>query len=121
MVHGGNRFHEPVRIDPGILATLDALTPLALLHQPHCLSLVRAILSLRPDLLYHRSGLLGVSGNSGDMSELLASTAPAAGQAIELFVFRIVRELAATRRARPRHPPTWWCRTGSTGSTLPPT
>ena len=47
------------------------------------------------DLLYHRSGLLGVSGLSGDMTELLASTAPAAREAIELFVFRVARDVAA--------------------------
>lgn len=44
------------------------------------------------DLLYKRSGLLGVSGISDDMRELLASTAPEAREAIELFVYRIVRE-----------------------------
>ena len=44
------------------------------------------------DLLYKRSGLLGVSGISDDMRELLASGAPEAREAIELFVYRIVRE-----------------------------
>ena len=46
-------------------------------------------------LLYNESGLLGVSGFSGDMRVLLASPAPAAREAIELFVFRIARETAA--------------------------
>ncbi|MFN0318494.1 MAG: acetate/propionate family kinase [Burkholderiales bacterium] len=40
------------------------------------------------DLLYHRSGLLGVSGLSGDMRVLLASQEVAARTAIELFVYR---------------------------------
>jgi len=48
------------------------------------------------DLLYHRSGLLGVSGLSADTRELLASPEPAAREALELFAFRIAREVAAT-------------------------
>jgi acetate kinase len=47
------------------------------------------------DLLYHRSGLLGVSGLSNDMRKLLASNAREAGEAIELFVYRINRELGS--------------------------
>jgi acetate kinase len=47
------------------------------------------------DLLYHRSGLLGVSGVSNDMRKLLASNAREAAEAIELFVYRINRELGS--------------------------
>jgi acetate kinase len=47
------------------------------------------------DLLYHRSGLLGVSGISNDMRNLLASNAREAAEAIELFVYRINRELGS--------------------------
>jgi acetate kinase len=46
-------------------------------------------------LLYAESGLLGMSGLSSDMRTLLASDAPAAQHAIELFTYRIARELAA--------------------------
>ncbi len=46
-------------------------------------------------LLYHECGLLGVSGISNDMRDLLASADPRAAQAIELFVWRIGRELGA--------------------------
>lgn len=49
------------------------------------------------DLLYHRSGLLGVSDISGDCRELLASDAAEAHQAIELFTTRIAGEI--TRQA----------------------
>jgi acetate kinase len=42
-----------------------------------------------------RSGLLGVSRISSDMRALLASTDPRARDAIDLFVFRIVREIGA--------------------------
>ena len=47
------------------------------------------------DLLYHRSGLLGVSGVSNDMRTLLASPDPRAAEAVDLFVFRIARETGA--------------------------
>jgi acetate kinase len=47
------------------------------------------------DLLYRRSGLLGVSGISSDMRTLLASNTPEAAEAIELFVYRINRELGS--------------------------
>jgi acetate kinase len=47
------------------------------------------------DLLYHESGLLGVSGLSADMRELLGSDDPRAAEAIHLFVYRIARELGS--------------------------
>jgi acetate kinase len=47
------------------------------------------------DLVYKRSGLLGVSGVSSDMRVLLASREPRAALAIDLFVYRIGRELGA--------------------------
>ena len=46
-------------------------------------------------LLYQQSGLLGVSGISSDMRTLLASDDPRARLAIDLFVYRIARELGA--------------------------
>ena len=51
------------------------------------------------NLLYHDSGLLGVSGVSGDMRVLLASNEPHARQAIDLFVYRIGRELGSLAAA----------------------
>jgi acetate kinase len=47
------------------------------------------------DLLYRRSGLLGVSGISGDVRVLLASRDPNARDAIELFTYRIALEAGA--------------------------
>ena len=219
VVHGGRAFQAPVVIDPAVLARIEALTPLAPLHQPHSVAPVRAIMAARPGLaqvacfdtafhatmpavatrfalpfgyeqegvrrygfhglsyefiaqrlrrdlpqlaegrvvvahlgngaslcalrggrsqdttmgftaldglmmgtrcgdidpgvllfllqekglspkalehlLYSESGLLGVSGLSSDMQALLASPAPRARDAAELFVFRIARETAA--------------------------
>lgn len=51
------------------------------------------------DLLYKSSGLLGVSGISDDMRTLLTSEEPAAKKAIDLFVYRIGRELGSLAAA----------------------
>ena len=68
-------------LDPGVVLYL--------------LSEQRMTLSSVTDLLYHRSGLLGVSGESGEMRALLASDSPYAAEAIDLFVYRIRRELGS--------------------------
>ncbi|MCP1833068.1 acetate kinase [Bradyrhizobium sp. USDA 4532] len=219
VVHGGREFSRPVEVNRTVLAVLDALTPLAPLHQPRCLTPIRAISAIRPELmqvacfdtsfhhdlappvnrfaiprhleragirrygfhglsfeyvagrladispefsakrtvvahlgngaslcamrngrsidttmgltpldglvmgtrcgtidpgvllylqqqngmsvddleqlLYHQSGLLGVSGISSDMRVLLASQEPAAKEAVDLFTFRIAQQVAA--------------------------
>ncbi|WP_214475591.1 acetate/propionate family kinase [Mesorhizobium sp. dw_380] len=46
-------------------------------------------------MLYEQSGLLGISGISGDMRTLEASNDPRAREAMELFAFRAAREAAA--------------------------
>jgi acetate kinase len=68
-------------LDPGVVLYL--------------LSEQRMDLSTVTDLLYYRSGLLGVSGESSEMQELLASDCPGAAEAIDLFVYRIRRELGS--------------------------
>jgi acetate kinase len=50
-------------------------------------------------LLHQQSGLLGVSGISSDMRTLLASQDPRAAEAIDLFVYRIGRELGSLTAA----------------------
>ncbi len=223
VVHGGVDYAAPVRVDPAVLARLEALCPLAPLHQPHNLAGIRAVAAFQPELpqvacfdtafhrahpeladwfalprrfydegirrygfhglsyeyiartlpsvapeiadgrvvvahlgsgasmcalragrsidstmgftaldglpmgtrcgaldpgvllhlnraygmdadaiermLYHDCGLKGVSGISNDMRDLLASDDPHAAQAIELFVYRICRELGALAAA----------------------
>jgi len=72
---------RPGEIDPGVLFYL---------QEQHGMD-VNALQAL----LYHDSGLKGVSGISGDMRTLLASSEPRAEAAIALFVFRLVREIGA--------------------------
>jgi acetate kinase len=51
------------------------------------------------DLLYRKSGLLGVSGISSDMRTLRQSSEPEAAEAVALFVYRIVREIGSMAAA----------------------
>jgi acetate kinase len=67
-------------IDPGVLLYLQQ-QGMPLNHLQH--------------MLYQESGLFGVSGLSADMRVLLASHDPRAVEAIELFTFRVAREVAA--------------------------
>lgn len=67
-------------IDPGVLLYL----------QQHEKMSVEAV----QHLLYHESGLLGVSGISSDMRALLASSEAAAREAVDLFTFRAAQDIA---------------------------
>ncbi|MBS3934692.1 MAG: acetate/propionate family kinase, partial [Sulfuritalea sp.] len=72
-------------LDPGVLLYLmdyDGMDAQALTH-----------------LLYKESGLLGVSGISSDMRVLLASDQPEAKEAVDLFCYRIVREIGSLAAA----------------------
>lgn len=51
------------------------------------------------ELLNHRSGLLGVSGVSGDVKELMASAEPRAALALALLVYRVGREIGSLAAA----------------------
>ena len=50
VVHGGRDFTGPVLIDDAVLAKLEALTPLAPLHQPGSLAPIKALMATRPGL-----------------------------------------------------------------------
>ncbi|NUR11125.1 MAG: acetate/propionate family kinase, partial [Bradyrhizobium sp.] len=67
-------------IDPGVLLYLQQHEKMSLEDVEH--------------LLYHESGLFGVSGISADMRTLLASGEAAARQAVDLFTFRAAQQVA---------------------------
>lgn len=50
VVHGGTRFTGPVILDEGVIADLEALTPLAPLHQPAALGAMAAVARELPRL-----------------------------------------------------------------------
>ncbi|KON81344.1 acetate/propionate family kinase [Azoarcus sp. PA01] len=72
-------------LDPGVL--------LYLMEQQHLDA--KAL----TNLLYKESGLLGVSGISQDMRTLLASPAREAKEAVDLFCYRIAREIGSLAAA----------------------
>ena len=76
---------RPGSLDPGVIPYL----------MDNCGFDARAI----EKLLYDESGLLGVSGFSSDMRALLASDDPRAKLAIELFCYRVQRELGSLTAA----------------------
>jgi len=51
------------------------------------------------DLLYRRSGMLGLSGISSDFRELLASDNPCARFAVEVFCYRVAGHIASLAAA----------------------
>jgi len=50
VVHGGLRYSRPARVTAELLAELEALVPLAPLHEPHNLAPIRMALTLNPEL-----------------------------------------------------------------------
>ncbi|MBL8791957.1 MAG: acetate/propionate family kinase [Rhizobiales bacterium] len=68
-------------IDPGVLVALMRDEKLSL--------------DQLEDLLYRKSGLLGLSGISGDMRELLASPKPDAAEAVEYYCYHAARHAAS--------------------------
>jgi acetate kinase len=72
---------RPGAIDPGVILYL---------FQTLCLSAKDV-----ETMLYKKSGLLGISGISNDMRDLLNSRDPAAVLAVDYFVYRAAREIGA--------------------------
>lgn len=70
---------RPGWLDPGVLL--------------HFLGPLEKSMKEVEDMLYHRSGLLGVSGLSGDTRELIEDDGDEAREAINLFTLRIAGEL----------------------------
>jgi len=50
VVHGGLRYSRPARVTPELLAELEALVPLAPLHEPYNLAPIRLAMTLSPEL-----------------------------------------------------------------------
>jgi acetate kinase len=50
VVHGGLHHSRPARVTPELLAELEALVPLAPLHEPHNLAPIKMAMSLNPEL-----------------------------------------------------------------------
>src|SRR5262249_4956091 len=72
---------RPGAIDPGVVLYL--------------FQTLRLSASEVENILYEKSGLLGISGISNDMRALLTSAEPSATLAVEYFVYRVAKEVGA--------------------------
>ncbi|QGZ62817.1 acetate/propionate family kinase [Paraburkholderia acidisoli] len=72
VVHGGAQYREAVLIDDQVIADLDALTPLAPLHQPHNLSAIRAVREAAPELPQVACFDTAFHASNGIMAQLFA-------------------------------------------------
>lgn len=73
-----------------------ALDPGAILYMMQAMEMDAGAIE---SLLYKESGLLGVSGISNDMRDLLASEDPNAKEAVALFVYHIAKQLGSLAAA----------------------
>jgi acetate kinase len=76
---------RPGQIDPGVLL--------------HLLQEEGKTVAELSDLLWKRSGLLGLSGIGPDMRDLLASDSDSARQAVDVFVYRLTTSIGAMAAA----------------------
>jgi len=65
----------------------------------HLLKHKRMSVEALEDLLYRRSGMLGLSGVSADFRDLLASDDPRAGFAVEVFCYQAARHIGSLAAA----------------------
>lgn len=72
---------RPGSLDPGVVL--------------HLLQAAGLTASQLEDVLYRKSGLLGISGVSNDMRDLLASPDPRARLAVDYFVYRVIQGIGA--------------------------
>ena len=72
-------------LDPGVLL--------------YCIQTLGMDATALEKMLYHDSGLLGVSGISNDMRDLITSDDPRAAEAVDLFVYHIAKQTGALSAA----------------------
>ena len=113
VVHGGVDYAAPVRIDPAVLARLEALCPLAPLHQPHNLAGIRAVAAVQPDLPAGRVLRHRVPPRPPRARRLVRPAPPVLRRRrpplrLPRPVLRVHRERAARGRAGDRRRGAWW-------------
>ncbi|MBY4629609.1 acetate/propionate family kinase [Rhizobium croatiense] len=72
VVHGGDRFTKAIALDAASIGAIDALTPLAPLHQPQALRFVRALAHLKPHLVQTASFDTAFHATQDDLVRRLA-------------------------------------------------
>jgi acetate kinase len=87
VVHGGSRYSEAVLINDEVIEELDALTPLAPLHQPHNLAAIRAVREAAPELPQVACFDTAFHGTNGIMAQLFALPYSYYGEGIRRYGF----------------------------------
>ena len=102
VVHGGERYAQPIQVDDTVLGHLESFIPLAPLHEPHNVAGIRALQALLPDVpqiacfdtAFHRS--------QPDVAQLFALPRALTAEGIKRYGFHgLSYEFIA--RALPEH------------------
>lgn len=100
VVHGGVDFAEPVRVTDAVLDKLDALCPLAPLHQPHNLAAIRAVKAARPRLVQVACFDTGFHQTQPPVATRLALPRALTGEGVRRYGFHGISYEYIARRLR---------------------
>ncbi|AIV66017.1 acetate/propionate family kinase [Burkholderia pseudomallei] len=104
VVHGGDTFDGPVRIDERTLDAIAALVPLAPLHQPQSVRLIRALRHLRPHLPQVASFDTAFHRTQSDLVRRFALPRALFDAGIKRYGFHGLSYRYVAGRLRERHP-----------------
>lgn len=100
VVHGGQHFTAPIRLDTAVVQTLKTRVPLAPLHQPHQphqLAPIEMILASAPDLPQVACFDTAFHRGNPELAQMFAR--PFELHEADLFVYRIQREIGSLAAA----------------------
>ncbi|MCZ2898908.1 acetate/propionate family kinase [Burkholderia thailandensis] len=104
VVHGGDAFGGPVRIDERTLDAIAALVPLAPLHQPQSVRLIRALRHLRPHLPQVASFDTAFHRTQSDLVRRFALPRALFDEGVKRYGFHGLSYRYVAGRLRERHP-----------------
>ncbi|AIO56304.1 acetokinase family protein [Burkholderia mallei] len=104
VVHGGDTFDGPVRIDERTLDAIAALVPLAPLHQPQSVRLIRALRHVRPHLPQVASFDTAFHRTQSDLVRRFALPRALFDAGIKRYGFHGLSYRYVAGRLRERHP-----------------
>lgn len=87
VVHGGPHRDGPARINRALLADLEALVPLAPMHQPHNLAAIRCVAATAPDLAQVACFDTSFHRTQSRLSQLFALPRALSGEGIQRYGF----------------------------------
>ncbi len=87
VVHGGQSHWQPVLVTGSVLASLEALVPLAPLHQPHNLAPIKALLAQEPGLPQVACFDTAFHHGAPDLAQMFALPAPFHAEGVRRYGF----------------------------------